>query len=102
MSHDQLFAAAPRWQRVILVCGKCSKRLGGGFGPRRKTSLAKALRTHLGLKRWRKGSVGVVETRCLGLCPNGAVTVIAGAESRAWLLIPAGTEMAEIVREIGI
>jgi len=92
----------PGWERIVLVCGKCSKRLGGGFGPKRKWSLAKALSKHLGLKRFRKGPVGVVETRCLGVCPRNAVTMIDGTECREWLLVPAGADMAELVSEIGI
>ena len=94
---------ASDWDRVLLVCGKCSKRLGGGFGRKGKTSLAKALRKHLGLKKSRKGGpLGIVETRCLGVCPRNAVTMIDGTESREWLLVPAGTDMVELVSEIGI
>jgi predicted metal-binding protein len=92
----------PNWDHVVLVCGKCSKRLKGGFGPKGRTPLAKALRKFLGLKKRGKGPLGIVETRCLGVCPRGAVTVINGAESSEWLLVPAGTELNQIVSEIGI
>src|SRR3546814_6411509 len=51
------------WQDVILVCRKCSKRQGGGFGPQGGKPLAKALRKHLGVKKGRKASVGIVEVR---------------------------------------
>ena len=32
------------WSNAVLVCAKCSKRVGGGFGPKRRTALSKALR----------------------------------------------------------
>ena len=90
------------WEHVVLVCGKCSKRLNGGFGPKRRTPLAKALRKFLGVKKGRKGTLGIVETKCLGVCPRGAVTVINGTESREWLLVPAATNLYEFMSEIGI
>ncbi|MEG3146097.1 hypothetical protein U1839_15690 [Sphingomonas sp. RT2P30] len=90
------------WERSILVCGKCSKRLGGGFGEKRRTALAKALRTFLGVKRNRKATIGIVETRCLGVCPRGAVTVIDGASPRAWILVREGTAMAEVADALGL
>lgn len=85
-----------RWERTILVCGKCSKRLGGGFGEKRRTPLAKALRKFLGLKKWCKAPVGIVETKCLGVCPGGAVTVIDAGAPGEWLLVRAGTAMDEV------
>ena len=85
-----------RWERTILICGKCSKRLDGGFGEKRSTPLAKALRKFLGLKKGRKAVIGIVETKCLGVCPGGAVTVIDGGEPGEWLLVRAGTAMDEV------
>lgn len=85
-----------RWERTILVCGKCSKRIDGGFGEKRRTPLAKALRKFLGLKKGRKAGIGIVETRCLGVCPGGAVTVIDAAAPGAWLLVRAGTSIEEV------
>jgi len=85
-----------RWERTILVCGKCSKRLDGGFGEKRRTPLAKALRKFLRLKKGRKAAIGIVETKCLGLCPGGAVTVIDAAAPGEWLLVCAGTAMDEV------
>ena len=85
-----------RWERIILVCGKCSKRLNGGFGEKRRTPLAKALRKFLGVKKWRKAPIGIVETKCLGVCPGGAVTVIDAAAPGEWLLVRAGTALDEV------
>lgn len=90
------------WRNAVLVCGKCSKKLGGGFGPKGKQPLAKALRKHLDLKKGRKARAGIVEVKCLGVCPRGAVTVVNGAASREWLLIPAGCDLDEVARAAGI
>lgn len=91
-----------QWSNAILVCAKCSKKLDGGFGPKRRTPLAKALRKHLGLKKGRKGTAGVVEVRCLGVCPRGAVTVVNGADARVWNLVPAGADLDDVARELGL
>ncbi len=90
------------WSTTILVCSKCSKRLDGGFGPKRKTGLAKALRKHLGIKKGRKGRAGIVEVKCLGVCPYGAVTVIDGANPREWILVPAGANIDTVAMELGL
>jgi predicted metal-binding protein len=89
------------WSNTVLVCAKCSKKLGGGFGPRGRTPLAKALRKHLGLKKGRKGVAGIVEVKCLGVCPPGAVTVVNGAASREWLLVPEGADLDAVAKTLG-
>lgn len=90
------------WSNTVLVCAKCSKRLGGGFGPKGKQPLGKALRKHLGLKKGRKAAAGVVDVKCLGVCPRGAVTVINAAASREWLLVPAGADLDALARDLGV
>lgn len=90
------------WSNTVLVCAKCSKRLGGGFGPKGKQSLGKALRKHLGLKKGRKAAAGVVDVKCLGVCPRGAVTLVNGAASREWLIVPAGADLDAVAREAGL
>lgn len=93
---------AAGWERTILVCGKCSKRLGGGFGEKRRTSLGKALRKFLGVRRGRKATVGIVETRCLGVCPRGAVTVVDGASPGEWILVREGAAMQAVADSLGL
>ncbi|MDT8758154.1 DUF1636 domain-containing protein [Sphingomonas psychrotolerans] len=90
------------WSNAVLVCSKCSKKLDGGFGPKGKAPLAKALRKHLGLKKGRKGAAGIVEVKCLGVCPRGAVTVVNGAQSREWLLVPEGADLDAVAEELGL
>lgn len=90
------------WSNTVLVCAKCSKRVGGGFGPRRKTALSKALRKHLHLKKGRKGAAGVVDVKCLGICPRDAVVVVNGAEPRTWHLVRPGSDLDEVAKSVGL
>ncbi|TKD50894.1 (2Fe-2S) ferredoxin domain-containing protein [Sphingomonas baiyangensis] len=90
------------WQAMVLVCGKCSKKLGGGFGDDGRKPLAKALRRYLGLRKGRKGAAGIVETRCMGVCPKGAVVVLNGADARVWHLVPPATDLGTVARTLGL
>jgi predicted metal-binding protein len=83
------------WEASLLVCRKCTKRLGGGFGPKGKTPLAKALKQHGGGKK-RKARLGVIEVKCLGVCPRGAVTVIDSRDPGRWRLVRAGADIGEV------
>lgn len=87
---------AANWTGAVLVCGKCSKKIDGGFGERGRTSLTKALRALLGLKKGRKAAFGVVETRCLGICPKNAVVMIDTAQPGTWRIVPAGMPVEEV------
>ncbi len=88
---------ASRWQGSVLVCGKCSKKLDGGFGEKGRTPLVKLLRQALGVKKGRKAERGVVEVKCLGVCPKNAVVMVDGAQPDRWLLVPAGADAQEVV-----
>lgn len=90
------------WADAILVCAKCSKKLDGGFGPKGRTPLGKALRKHLQLKKGRKAVAGIVEVKCLGVCPRDAVTVVNGARSREWLLVPEGADVVAVAGSLGL
>lgn len=90
------------WSTALLVCGKCSKKLGGGFGRKGRTGLAKALRRALSLKKGRKAMLGVVEVKCLGICPKNAVTVVDAAAPRGWTLVPAGMAIDTLVDALGL
>ena len=50
----------------------------------------------------RKGALGIVEVKCLGVCPKGAVTVVNGAKPGEWLLVAAQSDVAEIVDGLGL
>lgn len=88
------------WEATLLVCRKCSKRLGGGFGPKRKTPLAKALRKTIGAGKGRKARIGVVEVKCLGVCPRHAVTMVDTRNPREWLLVKPGSDVREVINSL--
>ncbi len=88
--------AKSEWAGALLVCAKCSKKLGGGFGPKGRERLAKALRREPGFGKGRKAVVGVVEVKCLGLCPKDAVTVVDTRRPGEWLVVPAGSNVTEL------
>ncbi|MBB5687165.1 (2Fe-2S) ferredoxin domain-containing protein [Sphingobium boeckii] len=90
------------WETALLVCRKCSKKLDGGFGLKGKTPLAKALKKELGAKGGRKSKIGIVEVKCLGICPKHAVTLIDARKSRDWLIVKQGTDAGELVAELGL
>ena len=84
------------WQDIVLVCRKCSKKLDGGFGPGGDESLGRALKSAL-RQSGRRQTVRVIETKCLGLCPRGAVTVLRGSEPGVMLAVPARTDPASLI-----
>ena len=90
-----------RWKTAVLVCGKCSRKVGGGFGPGGDKRLAKALRKRIGGKG-RKAEVGIVETPCLKLCPKNAVVALNTARPNEWLLVKPGTPIDEVADRLGL
>ena len=102
MEACRLKSVRSDWSNTLLVCRKCSKRLGGGFGAKGRTPLAKALRKHLGEKKGRKARLGIVEVKCLGVCPRGAVTVINGKAPGEWALVKAGADLDAVAMGLGL
>ena len=90
------------WRATVLVCRKCQKKVGKGFGQDGDRTLAKALRKELGGGKGRKAALGVVETGCLGVCPKGAVTVLNAGEPGRWHLVPPGATGAEVAGLLGV
>ena len=88
------------WAGAVIVCKKCSKKVGGGFGEGGKTPLAKLLRKTLGLKKDRKARLGIVESGCLKVCPKRAVMVV--APRGEWLVVPAGAGVDEVVGALAL
>lgn len=93
-------AAKAHWRGAVLVCAKCSKKVDGGFGPKGGERLAKALRRAPGFGKGRKATVGVVEVKCLGLCPKNAVTVVDTHRPDAWLVVPAGSDVEALAARL--
>lgn len=86
-------AVRANWETAILVCRKCEKR--------QKMPLARMLRKALGGGRKRKAPVGIVEVKCLGVCPGHAVTMIDARRPREWLLVKPGTPIEDVVAALG-
>ena len=93
-------AVAARWSGAVLVCGKCSKKVGGGFGAKGKRALAKALRDQPGFGKGRKAAIGVVETRCLGICPRDAVVLVDTRVPGRWRLIRPGANVEAVAETL--
>jgi predicted metal-binding protein len=83
-----------RWSGAVLVCSKCSKKLDGGFGDKGRTPLAKALRQEPGFGKGRKARVGVVETKCLGICPRKGVVLVDTRAPDRWRIVPENMDVA--------
>lgn len=92
--------ARAEWHGVALVCGKCTRKLDGGFGGKGRTPLAKALRKCPGLGKGRKAEIGVIETKCLGLCPKNAVTVVDTRRPGEWLVIDRGDDVGDLAARL--
>ena len=90
-----------RWTGTVLVCAKCEKKLGGGFGEGGREPLSKLLKRLAGGKG-PKARFGVVSSKCLKLCPKRAVAVVDAARPRDWLVVAPGTSVAEVAAELGM
>lgn len=95
------------WRDVVLVCRKCSKKLGGGFDPKSDKRLAEVLRKALAVPGEKKaegrhGRIGVIEVGCFDVCPKGAVTALRAGAPGDGRIIPAGTPTQEVVDALGL
>jgi predicted metal-binding protein len=78
------------WKTIILLCGKCARKMDGGYGPKGKESLRRALRSELATRGGGR-EVRIVETRCLGVCPKKAVTAINASSPGRIVTVPKKT-----------
>lgn len=102
MEARNLKTVRSEWSRTLMVCAKCSKKVGGGFGAKGKQSLAKVLRKELGIKTGRKAAMGIIEVKCLKVCPKGAVTVVDSRDSHHWQLVAAGAPIDTVVEALDL
>lgn len=93
---------ASDWTRAILVCGKCSRGVGGGWGAKGRTPLAKALRRALGVSKGPRASVGVVEVGCLGACPAKGVVILDGTRPGRWLVARPGETVEAMLAAVDV
>ena len=95
----EMTAVGTQWDDVLLVCRKCSKKIKGGFGPDGRDALSGTLKKEL-RRAGLRSAVLVRDTKCLGLCPKNAVTVLAGRTPEMMLAVPAGADPAAIVSRL--
>ena len=96
---DPIHTRQTPWNAVILVCGKCSRKLNGGYGSRGKATLRTALKEELKHRGYKRG-VRIVETKCFGVCPKKAVVALNASAPARLLTIPRGVEVGEALTEI--
>ena len=89
-------ARQTRWKTILLTCGKCARKMEGGYGPKGKDSLRTALR--MALKDAGRGrDIRIIETRCMGICPKKAVTMVNASRPDVIATVPKGTGMDETI-----
>lgn len=85
------------WATILLSCGKCARKMKGGYGEKRKHPIRSALRGALKDAGHRR-DVRVIETGCMGVCPKKAVTVINASHPEKIYVVAAGAPVANVVR----
>lgn len=70
--------------RLLAICGKCGKKLGGGFGAGGDRSLGKALKRAVPGAKGKRAGLRIVETKCLDICPKGAVALVDWRSRGRW------------------
>ncbi len=100
-SDDSIQTLQAPWRNVLVVCSKCSRKLHGGFGKKRKQDLAEALKGAL-KESGRRRELRILEVGCLGVCPKRAVTAIAAAKPSEVLTIPEGMDPALVLARLSL
>jgi predicted metal-binding protein len=95
---DSVRARRTPWKTIILLCGKCARKIDGGYGPKRENTLEEALRAEL--KDTGRREVRLIETRCMGICPKKAVTALNASRPSLILTIPKGTGAAVALAQL--
>jgi predicted metal-binding protein len=88
--------------RILAICGKCGKKLGGGFGGDAGRPLGKVLRQRLTGTKGKRATLRIVETKCLDICPKGAVALLDSAQPGAVLLVARATPVAVVMARLGL
>jgi (2Fe-2S) ferredoxin len=71
----------------------------GGYGPKGKDTLKSALRSELA-ERGQRRQVRVVETRCMGVCPKKAVTVLNADRPGTIFTVPRKTDADAVLASL--
>jgi predicted metal-binding protein len=87
------------WKNVILLCGKCARKMDGGYGPKGKETLRTVLREAFRETGYRR-DVRIIESRCMGICPKKGVTSMNASHPNRILTIPKGTAADEAMAQL--
>jgi predicted metal-binding protein len=85
------------WKTILLLCGKCARKLDGGYGLKSKDTLREALQAELSSRGLRR-QVRIMETRCMGICPKRAVTALSASEPGTILTVPRSTPAEQALK----
>lgn len=102
MIDDQRLAGpirnvATTTRRFIAICGKCGKKLGGGFGADAGRPLAKLLRRMVPATKGKRATLRIIETKCLDICPKGGVALLDSMQPEVVLIIAAATPLPVVM-----
>ena len=88
-----------KWDDLLLVCRKCSRKVGKRFGQEGDQVLEKALKAELkrgqGGARWKVASVA-----CLDICPKNAVCLVQASAPGKVHLVAAEAAVTEVFGEL--
>jgi|JI10StandDraft_1071094.scaffolds.fasta_scaffold121633_3 hypothetical protein len=101
-SSTAITARPTHWRETLLICKKCSKKVKGGFGPKSRMRLRKALAEAMKLREGRHAAIGLIEVGCFDLCPKRAVTVAKGTEPGKLFVVPRGAALDAIIAKLGL
>jgi predicted metal-binding protein len=93
---DPVRARPTPWRTIFLLCGKCARKMDGGYGAKGKDTLRSALRTTLAETGQRR-QVRIIETKCMGICPKKAVTALNAEKPGRILVVPKGTGTDDVL-----
>ena len=91
-----------RAKRLIAVCGKCGRKLHGGFGADGDKSLSKSLRRATEAAKGKRATLRIVETKCLDICPKRAVALIDSERPGQVMIIAAGATTDIVAARLGL
>ena len=86
----------------MLVCRKCSRKQakrGSGFGGK-SGGLAKALKKEMGAGKGRKARLGIVEVKCLDICPKRGVVLVDTRTPDQWRIVGPDADLGALAREL--
>jgi predicted metal-binding protein len=95
-TKHEIRARPSPWKTIILLCGKCARKLDGGYGPKKDDTLRTALRRALKDAGYRR-DVRIIRTRCMGICPKRAVIAINASRPSTVFVVPVGTPAVDVL-----